>query len=73
MLILKCQFDYKISMFKFETKNNQNQLELNILRYMKRTHTCDLISLIQYPNLNHYLYVLMGLSSVQLRWLVLFL
>ena len=33
-------------MFKL-AKKNQNQLKFNILRYMKRIHTCDLRSLIQ--------------------------
>jgi hypothetical protein len=46
MLILKWHFDYIIYMFKLAIKN-QNQLKFNILRYMKRIHTCDLRSLIQ--------------------------
>ena len=47
MLILELHFDYIISMLKFATRKNQNQLEFNVLRYMKRMHTCDMISLIQ--------------------------
>ena len=45
MLILELHFDYIISMLKFA--KIQNQLEFNVLRYMKRMHTCDMISLIQ--------------------------
>ena len=47
MPILELHFDYIISMFKFATTKIQNQLEFNVLRYMKRMHTCDAISLIQ--------------------------
>jgi hypothetical protein len=47
MLILKFHVDYIISMFKFASTNIQNQLEFNILRYMKHIHTCDMISVIQ--------------------------
>ena len=46
MLILELHFDYIIYMFKFATTKIQNQLEFNVLRYMKRMHTCDMISLI---------------------------
>ena len=34
-------------MFKLAPKKNQNQLEFNILMYMKRMHTCDLVKIIQ--------------------------
>ena len=47
MLILELHFDYMISMFKFPTTKIQNQLEFNVLRYMKRMHTCAMIGLIQ--------------------------
>jgi hypothetical protein len=40
MLILELHFDYI-------TTKIQNQLEFNVLKYMKRMHTCDTISLIQ--------------------------
>jgi hypothetical protein len=46
MLSLQLHFDNKIYMFKFSTKNIQNQL-FNILRYTKHIHTSDMISLIQ--------------------------
>jgi hypothetical protein len=45
--ILELHFDYMISMFKFPTTKIQNQLEFNVLRYMKRMHTCAMIGLIQ--------------------------
>ena len=47
MPILEMYFEYIISMFKFATTKIQNQLEFYVLRYMKRMHTCDMISLIQ--------------------------
>jgi len=47
MFILELHFDYIISMFKFATRKIQYQLEFNVLRYVKRMHTCDMIRLIQ--------------------------
>ena len=47
MLILKWLFDYILSIFKFARTKNKNQLEFNILKYMKRIHTCDMTSLFQ--------------------------
>jgi hypothetical protein len=46
MLSLKLHFDNVIYMFKFLTRNIQNQL-FNILKYTKHIHTCAMISLIQ--------------------------